>query len=1598
MFRNCVNYNVINNCLLNIELIDELKKVNQKEKLIFLQKLLVVKKFNMYTPLDQSGSCLIHIACKNGQLDMVHALIEVYGCSLHVVDKFGCTPCNLACEKGRVEIMKYFFTLKPGLSCLLHNNNMETWLHSAVKSGSLQLIQLVVYFFLNKRYLTRNRLKLVEFNDDILYHCFHKNKFTKLSSHFFNLFRIDKDGDSPVHVACRKNDLATIKFFISELGLVLNFSFNAYYPSFVKLACQLRRKRILKYLSQFHRTDSLIEQQLKAVSPEIEKLLFLFQSNESSPIQIKSASPFNSFYLNKSALFYTLRRGDFKLYNNFLRSFTSFKVTNKTGDTLLHAASVSGNLKLFTLIYDDLCHANVDPMAKNNEGNTCLHVTCEWGWSEIVKYLIDKKCSINEQNILNESAIHIAIKYKRKDIFDMLLEKSDLDTVNEYGETPLHLATCDPNGMEYVKAIVGCNSNGINVPDHYGDTPLFNACRTRNKEMVLFLLNQPQCEVLTVNKHTNESIATIACRLSWMEILREIFQRIEHYPFKFQNYMGQTLFHIACWKDDLELINYLVSLPKLYDLGGDMNLLDKLHELTPLQYGCVRNNTELVQYLHNLRGCSPDTKNNNGNTALHICAKHNLLEMARICLRYCSLKVRNEYGNTPIHLACNEKNIELLKLFVQSIPCGSNFDSFVNKEGKNILHVVAEQDGTLDILKHMIKSKMFDYKYQGQKGNTALHYAFQNGVLSNAEYLLSLDSYNENWLNKDGESPLYLAVTMEHCDFIKSIVKKCDKNMLMSCFRDFHPKVQYFSLSEEHVTIPLILVLLSIISSRYSYSIMNLLHYLLLNQCLHPDLEEVKDTFGNSILHYLAMCRCHDKLIKIFDHVSKTINVNVVNKGLSSPLHYACQSTHSWMVFYLLQNSKNCAVKSLNINSSIGQPCSIVHNNDSRLDVLRYLAALGATNVVGLKSEVCSQRNKSMAIGILVLGNSTVGKTTLIQTLKMMITDDRQVHTVSQPTTGIVKEEFVYYKNKHRYIFYDFAGQVEFETVHSVHLRDLLSSAHGTKNHFIFLLLVKGSDTLEDNKRQIEKWISFVQGHVRINSTTVHVVLICTHDDQFKSDEEQEERKYDLTEYFKTCFADPLVKYEHPIFLNGTRADTSPVSQVMGYLEDMFISCDPVEYNEITDEVLHYIEKWYSKNPCQVKDFIDKIKESRIFKLHKQDEKIRVSGSERNMIIPQELNSLVIHLNQLFCQHDILLLKPQESEPLDWWIVGSKVQNELFSKANSLFSPDYFPDKAHHSLDTYNTGVVPLSKLTEVFRELELETQLAISYLISLEFCTEISEETANIIGSSNSKDEKKMYFFPGLIKSEKDDKIVEEVTKTGYITSGLLIENSRSWDLRFLHILLLRLTYQFAEEKKQYYNRRIHLWKNGLQVFTDNLIEVILELKHDKVICLFLRCSQEISSKIDLAQVRHIVLKVIRSLSEKMSLTYSTVNNISESIVYPHPQSFSSMGDSVKIPLPELVNVFRKPTTKRAYFLSDNKPISLRELFHFEPYVFVQSKKEATSTTMNVKTIGELCEIPELKPVKDDTISFAELQEIFQKYSVYSANDLHPFFEHFCQ
>ncbi len=157
-------------------------------------------------------------------------------------------------------------------------------------------------------------------------------------------------------------------------------------------------------------------------------------------------------------------------------------------------------------------------------------------------------------------------------------------------------------------------------------------------------------------------------------------------------------------------------------------------------------------------------------------------------------------------------------------------------------------------------------------------------------------------------------------------------------------------------------------------------------------------------------------------------------------------------------------------------------------------------------------------------------------------------------------------------------------------------------------------------------------------------------------------------------------------------------------------------------------------------------------------------------------------------------------------------------------------------MENFNIGVVPFFKLNEIFSSLNVDIDLILNYMISVEFCKEISDSTAEIIGFTSNQTEK-LYFFPGLIKKERDGSIYGNSRDN--VISAFLIENEHKWGLRFLHNLLLHLTYKFAVVKDDhYYTRRIHVWKNGLFMCTDKQIELIVELKDDQNFYLVCRSS----------------------------------------------------------------------------------------------------------------------------------------------------------------
>lgn len=130
------------------------------------------------------------------------------------------------------------------------------------------------------------------------------------------------------------------------------------------------------------------------------------------------------------------------IINNLLKP-NDLSKTDMSGWNIAHYASLS-NFKLFEYItYHDDIHELV--MVKTKALKTCLHIACEFGKTEIVRFIAGHftlKALIPEIDNLGWNALHFAAKGGELEILECLLkiDGMEIDSKTDDGKTLLHIA------------------------------------------------------------------------------------------------------------------------------------------------------------------------------------------------------------------------------------------------------------------------------------------------------------------------------------------------------------------------------------------------------------------------------------------------------------------------------------------------------------------------------------------------------------------------------------------------------------------------------------------------------------------------------------------------------------------------------------------------------------------------------------------------------------------------------------------------------------------------------------------------------------------------------------------------------------------------------------------------------------------------------------------------------------------------------------------------------------------------------------------------------------------------------------------------------
>ncbi len=128
-----------------------------------------------------------------------------------------------------------------------------------------------------------------------------------------------------------------------------------------------------------------------------------------------------------------------------------------------------------------------------------LHYACMWGWTPIVKYLVDNRANINVTTVQGKTPLMLAAEYLHDETIDYLVSVNGIhvDSADVDGTTALiHcvLAGADNGGaLKCVELLLKAGADP-NIENRKKKTALSEACRNQDMALVNLLLDNKVTE------------------------------------------------------------------------------------------------------------------------------------------------------------------------------------------------------------------------------------------------------------------------------------------------------------------------------------------------------------------------------------------------------------------------------------------------------------------------------------------------------------------------------------------------------------------------------------------------------------------------------------------------------------------------------------------------------------------------------------------------------------------------------------------------------------------------------------------------------------------------------------------------------------------------------------------------------------------------------------------------------------------------------------------------------------------------------------------------------------------------------------------------
>ena len=524
------------------------------------------------------GETVLHYSCHHGWLDMTRKLVEQYHCDPESRENNDDTPLHVACREGHVGIVRYLVS-EQRCSTACQNKNGDTPLHKACRAGHLAVTEIL----LTGQDCSAACISKNNFGKTILHYSCHQG-WLDMTRKLVEQYHCDPESrenndDTPLHVACREGHVDIVRYLVSEQKCSVACQNNLGDPP-LHVACSKGHLAMVKALTSGQ------------------------HSKACNCLNIDGDTPLHA----------ACRKGHMDIVRYLIsEQRCSTACQNKDGNTPLHVACREGHQGIAEMLLTVL-NCSAAYMSKNTYGRTVLHYSCQHGWLDMTRRLVEQyHCDPENRDSGGDTPLHVACLRGHLNIVRYLISEQGYSSAcwNENGDTPLHVA-CRIGHVDIVRYLVTKRECSIACWNKLGDTPLHEACRAGHLVMVESLVCGKNCSTACISKNKNgKTVLHYVCLHGWLDVTKRLVEQYHCDPESRDN-DSDTPLHVACRKGHVDIVRYLVSKE-----GCSIACQNKDGD-TPLHVACKSNRTSIVQFLLSTGRADPWCKNAHDQTPVQL--------------------------------------------------------------------------------------------------------------------------------------------------------------------------------------------------------------------------------------------------------------------------------------------------------------------------------------------------------------------------------------------------------------------------------------------------------------------------------------------------------------------------------------------------------------------------------------------------------------------------------------------------------------------------------------------------------------------------------------------------------------------------------------------------------------------------------------------------------------------------------------------------------------------------------------------------------------------------------------------------------------------